>query len=384
MDRTQLELLEASVTHTPAPHPIRHSATPRTPAPRPLVVTADDGILDDVLRLAAAAGVEVNVAHDPGAARSSWASVPMVVIGADQADGLAHLAPTRRRDVYLIGQDRDDPTIWRRGVVLGAEQVLFFPADESWLADRFADAAEGERGDALVVGVVGGRGGAGASVLATALGITASRRNLSAMLIDLDPFGGGLDLVLGAEEVTGLRWPDLADSRGRLSARALRAELPARHGLTVLSWDRGDVLGVSPESVQVVLAAARRACDLVVLDLPRAFDPTFDGSVSACTVILMLVPTEVRAVAAASRIAARLAALASDVRLVSRGTSPGVTGDGIADALGLELVAHMPDERRLDGQLDRGDTPGLHERGHLATTSDRILDALLFERQVAG
>ena len=30
------------------------------------------------------------------------------------------------------------------------------------------------------------------------------------MLVDCDALGGGLDLLLGAEEVQGLRWPDLA------------------------------------------------------------------------------------------------------------------------------------------------------------------------------
>jgi secretion/DNA translocation related CpaE-like protein len=351
-------------------------------APKPIVVTTDDELLDDVLRVAAAAGAAVEVVPDAGAARAKWSPAPMVVIGEDQADALAYLAPGRRPAVYLIGSDGDDPTVWRRAVAIGAEHVVFLPEDESWLADRLADAAEGRGSDALVIGVIGGRGGAGASVLATALAVTASRRGLSAMLVDLDALGGGVDLVLGAEDTTGLRWPDLADSRGRLSARALQAELPGRHGLAVLSWDRGDLLTVSPESAHVVLAAASRACDIVTLDLPRRLDPAAEEAVAACTAVLLVVPAEVRAVAAASRVAATLTTMTGDVRVVCRGPAPnGRTGTDVAAALGLPLAAQMAPERRISEQLDRGETPGLDHRGPLANAASQLVEQFMSELQ---
>ncbi|WP_205856537.1 septum site-determining protein Ssd [Phytoactinopolyspora endophytica] len=359
--------------------------SPYSSTPRPLVVTADDALLDDLLRLAAAAGTDVDVAHDPGSARAVWASVPIVIVGADQAEGLAHLAPTRRHSVYLVSRDRTDPAAWRSAVDLGAERVAVLPDDESWLADRLADATEGETGNALVAGVIGGRGGAGASVLATALSVTACRRGLSTMLVDLDPIGGGLDLAIGAEETVGLRWPDLAGSRGRLSARALRSELPGRHGLTVLSWDRGDLFAVAAESAQVVLAAAQRACDFVVLDLPRRLDPAAEKAASACLTVLLVVPAEVRAVAAASRVVASLTPLASDLRVVSRGPSRSrLGGPDVAAALDLPLALHMAAERRLTDHLDRGEPPGLHERGPLAVACNQILDDLLFDHQMSA
>ena len=66
--------------------------------------------------------------------------------------------------------------------------------------------------------MIAGRGGAGASVFATALAQTAA----DALLVDADPCGGGIDLVLGCERETGLRWPDLTLQGGRLSYTALR------------------------------------------------------------------------------------------------------------------------------------------------------------------
>ncbi len=348
------------------------------PTARPLVVTADDGLLDDLLRLAAAAGVEVDVATDPGSARARWPVAPLVVVGDDQVAAFTATDPGRRRDVILVGLDLDDADVWRRAVAVGADNVVFLPDSEPWLVERFADAAEGGGRDGLVVGVVGGRGGAGASVLAAALAVTAARRDLASMLIDLDPLGGGIDLVLGAEDCTGLRWPDFAETRGRLGGAALRESLPASFGLTVLSWDRGDLLTVPAEAVRAVLTAAQRACDVVVLDLPRRIDPATEHALAQCTSAMLVVPAEVRAVAAAARVATGLAATARDVRTVVRGPSPsGLDAAEVADALGLPLAVEMEAEPRLDELLERGEAPGRSGRGPLAHACELLLAELL-------
>jgi secretion/DNA translocation related CpaE-like protein len=346
------------------------------------VVTDDEELLDDLLRLAAAAGIEVEVARDPTSARSRWPIVPLVVVGDDQADGLANLAPTRRSDVLLVSRNMEGDDAWRQGVALGAEHVLFLPADESWLAGKLADAMEGENGDARVVGVIGGRGGAGASVMAAALSVTAARRGLSVVLVDLDPLGGGLDLILGAEGDGGLRWPDFADSKGRLAARAVHAQLPCRHGVPVLSWDRGDLLTIGPEATNAVLGATRRASELVVLDLPRWPDVIAEDAMSLCSSVLLVVPTEVRAVAAASRLVVGLTAHACDLRLVTRGlSSASLSGRDVASVLQLPLSVHIEPEPRLNDQLDRGNTPGLDSKGPLVTACHRLLDDFQLRRQ---
>ncbi|MGH8776075.1 MAG: septum site-determining protein Ssd [Jiangellaceae bacterium] len=350
-------------------------------AGRPLVVTADEALLDDLLRLAAAAGVEVDVVPDAGAAQARWAAAPLVVVGDDQSVAMTDLRAGRRRGVVLIGLDLDDADIWRRGVALGADDVIFLPDSEQFLVERLADAAEGRGRDAVVVGVVGGRGGAGASVLAAALAVTSVRCGHEAMLVDVDPLGGGIDLVLGAEDSSGLRWPDFAGTRGRLATRTLD-ELPARHGLTVLSWDRGDLLSVPAEAVRAVLASARRVCDLVVLDLPRRIELGVEEALARCTCVLLVVPAEVRAVAAAARVAAGLTQVVPDVRAVVRGPSPSrLDGADIADALGLPLAVEMDPEPRLDDALERGEPPGRAGRGPLARACVSLLDDLVPHRE---
>lgn len=346
---------------------------------RILVLTADDGLLDDLLRLAAAAGVDVDVAHDLAGARPRWQAAPLAVVGDDLAAQAVQLG--RRHHVVLVG--RDDPDVWRRGVGLGAEQVVFLPESEHWLVERFADAAEGAGRQALVVSVTGGRGGAGASVLAAGLAMTGARQGRTAMLIDLDSLGGGIDLLLGAEDSSGLRWPDFAETRGRLTAAAFRDALPEPHGLTVLSWDRGSLTSVRAEAVHAVITAAARACDIVILDLPRQGDEATEEALSLCAAALLVVTADVRGVAAGARVALRLTAVAPDVRVVVRGPSPsGLGADEIFAALDLPIAVEMNSETRLDERLERGEPPGHNGRGEIAAACEQLLDDLLSPQRV--
>lgn len=51
----------------------------------PLIVTEDLGLLDDLLRLCAAAGVEPEVHHRVPERRASWTDPPLVLVGDDVA-----------------------------------------------------------------------------------------------------------------------------------------------------------------------------------------------------------------------------------------------------------------------------------------------------------
>ncbi len=344
---------------------------------RPLAVTADPDVLDDLLRLAATAGVELTVAPDAAAARRAWETAPFVVVAADAALGCAAAGLRRRPGVALLGDDLDDGSVWETAVHVGAEHVVFLPDAEGWLADRFADAAEGSGQEGQLVAVVGGRGGAGATSLACALAVTAARRGTRTLLVDGDPLGGGIDLCFGRETDVGLRWPGLSSTRGRLSAAALADALPRVQDLSVLSWDRGDAHAVPAEAVRAVLSAGRRAHDLVVVDLPRTVDDTARVVLDAATSVLLLVPAEVRAAAAASRVASSVGLLCRDLRVVVRGPGPaGLPAGDVARALGLPLAAELRSEAGLDRALERGEAPGSRGKGPLADVAGQLLDAL--------
>jgi secretion/DNA translocation related CpaE-like protein len=337
-----------------------------TRSTRPLVVTADPELLDDMLRLCAAAGIEPEVASDASAARRSWPRAVQVLVGSDVAESLVRTQPVRRPEVVLVGRDPDDPAIWPHGLALGAQHVVFLPDAERWLVDRLSDLAEGGGRAAVLVAVVGGRGGAGASTLAAALALAGARRRSPTLLLDADPLGGGIDLVLGAEDSTGLRWPALAQTRGRVSGAALHEALPRLDQLAVLTWDRGETLSVPPAAMRTVLEAARRANDLVVVDLPRRLDDAAAEVLTTAAVALLVVPAEIRAAAAAARVASSLAPLTPDVRVVVRGPAPaGLAADVVAASLGLPLVGFLEPEPGLARALERGDPPGQRARGPL-------------------
>ena len=345
---------------------------------RPLLVTNDPLALDDLLRLAATAGVEVDVAADTETARASWTSAALVIIGPDLLDRCAGSRLVRRPGVVVLGHDLDDATLWKRAVQVGADRVLFLPDAEPWLVQALTDAVEITDHAGLVVATLGGRGGAGATTLSVALAHAGVRRGLRTLLVDGDPLGGGVDLVLGAEGLSGLRWPDLTGTRGRLPAAAVSDALPQVSGIALLSWDRGDAAPLPVEAVEAVLDAGRRACDLVVVDLARTLDEGAREVLAAATCALLVVPAEVRATAAAARVAARAGLLCRDLRLVVRGPSPGdVSPAEVQRALGLPLVGTLRPEPHVDSHLEEGRSPGRRARWPLATLCDGLLRDLL-------
>jgi secretion/DNA translocation related CpaE-like protein len=329
-------------------------------------VTAESDALDELLRLAATAGVEVDVAADVTAARRCWSTASTVVVGADLVGRCAAAALPRRPGVIVLGRDLDDGGIWQRAVEAGAEHVVFLPDAEAWLVGAFVASVHGEATEGTVVAVLGGRGGAGATTLASALAVTAVRSGMSATLLDADPLGGGIDLVFGGEGIDGLRWPGLGGSRGRLPAAALTEALPRFEGLPVVSWDRGELAEVPLEAVRAVLSAIRRSSELVVIDLPRRFDETTQELLAATSTTLLVVPSEVRATAAAGRLATQAVALCPDVRLVVRGPAPvGLDPADVGRALGLPLAGFLRAEPGLDATLERGEPLAARSRSPL-------------------
>ncbi|MET9415163.1 septum site-determining protein Ssd [Streptomyces klenkii] len=333
----------------------------------PLIIAEDEGLLDDLLRLCAAAGAVPEVAHGAPARRGAGLDPPLILVGEDCARRLRGSRLAAHGDaVVLVGRDRGDDGVWRLAMEVGARDVVLLPGCEGRLVERIADAVEGAGRPALTVGVIGGCGGAGASTLACALAVSAAAAGRRTMLIDGDPLGGGLDVLLGGERAEGLRWPAFADSRGRVACRALEEALPELHSMRLLSWDRSPCTAVPPEAVKAVLAAARRRGGAVVVDLPRRLDEAALEALGQLDAGLLVVPAELRAVAAAHRVAATAGAVLGDLRIVVRTSrAAGLDGEQVSRLLGLPLAGELPPDTGLAAALAAGRPPGA-ERGPLA------------------
>jgi secretion/DNA translocation related CpaE-like protein len=351
---------------------------------RPLVVTEDLRLLDDLLRLAAVAGIEPEVAGSPSAARPRWRVAPMVVVGADCAARCAALGPARRPGVLLVAGGPAERATFAAGIRLGVAEVVELPAGEQRLVELLAGARSEPAGPpGAVVCVLSGRGGAGASVLSTALATVAARSGRSPLLVDADPLGGGVDLLLGGEAVGGLRWPDLAACASPVSPSTLREALPFVHGVRVLAAGRTGPVELPLAAARAVLAAGRRFADLVVVDVSRSVGEVAGAVLADADRALLVVPDEVRAVAAAARMAEWAGQHVVELDLVVRRIRPrGLAAAEVATALALPLVGELRPEPGLVGALERGEPPGRRARGPLAELCGRLL-AGMGERRAA-
>lgn len=333
-----------------------------------LLLTRDPSLREEVIRVASAAGIDVLAPTDLSAAGVEWRRSPVVVVGADAAADVAALRWSRRVGVVVASWGPPAEAVFRPSLDLGAETVLEMPKAAPHLAERLTDVGEGRVSRALVVGVIGGSGGAGATTFAVALA-QAAATGRRVLLIDTDILGPGLDTVLGTAAVPGVRWSDLHGSSGRLGGRAVRDALPRLGALPFLTWS-GVGRMPSPELLREVLASARRANDLVVLDLSRALDPVAAEALSACDVVLVLVRSTVDGVNAARRLVAQLPDRAR-ARAILRGR------DGpLIDELGLPIVARLRDQRGLDEAITLGLGPLRSRRGPLRHAVTVILDGL--------
>lgn len=336
---------------------------------RPLVLSADPVLVEELVRLAAAAGVDPEVVGDVGGALGSWSAAALVLVGVDLAEAVAEAAPHRRPGVHLVTAGVESDALYRVALACAAESVRCLPAAAPEVVRDLTDCDDRARAPGSpgpVVGVIGGAGGAGATVFAAALAeVLAGSRDV--LLVDADRWGPGIDRVLGTEAFPGVRWDGIAQTAGRLSARSLYDALPRRGRLSVLSWPPGPPAaaeaGLSPAALRAAISAGRRAFGITVLDLPRHRDPVVEDLVLRCDQVLVVLPMTVPAVASAARLTERLP---PGAQLVLRGSGAGVPVAEIGRVLGLGVRTRMRDQRGLDEAIALGLGPLRSRRGPLA------------------
>lgn len=333
----------------------------------PLIVTRDEPLTEELLRLAAAAGVVPEVAVDAGQALRSWRGASLVLVGTDLAEGVAALAPPRRSGVHVVGRDGVPDVAFRHAVALGASQVVELPASGDWLLDVLSDATDGQRAAATTVAVLGGSGGAGATTLACALGLVAGGLG-PACLLDVDPLGPGVDRVLGFDRLDGARWGALEQTTGRLGSQSLRDALPRRGGLGVLTWAAGARSAPQAFAVREALSAASRGHEVVVADLARS-GPLSSEVAGRADAVLVVARPSLPGLAAAARVVSGLPA-AARIGVVVRGRAE---SRAVAQVVGAPVVASMTDQRGLSEAVDLGRGPIWSPRSVLARTAREAL-----------
>jgi hypothetical protein len=225
-------------------------------------------------------------------------------------------------------------------------------AGQRWVVPM-ADSGEPRGGP--VVGVLGGSGGVGASSFAAVLA-----RAGHATLVDLDPVGGGVDVLLGVEEVPGARWSGLRLDGGYLDPQLLAEGLPRWNSVPVLAAD-----GATPSGEQIgqVLGAARSRGP-VVLDLPRAPTAERDLAARRCALTVVVVSAQLRPLAAAQAVVCSLPDVAVGL-VICRGA---IRPEQAAVFVGAPLLGVL---RQPVRPADSGGSPRAAAR-----VADGILDGL--------
>jgi secretion/DNA translocation related CpaE-like protein len=338
-----------------------------------LALVVDEVLRTDVDRVAAAIGARVVHVTEPSSPKV-WAAASAVLLDFDGAARCARAALPRRGRIFVVSRAEPGPGDWPFVIAVGAQRILAMPEDEAELVSALSDATESRREPqrrGAVLAVIGARGGAGASVFATALAHAATHP----LLVDLDPWGGGIELVVGSEGEAGLRWSDLALQGGRVGWPALQAALPAHRGIAVLSGCRAGG-HVDAAALDAVIDAGSRGGATVICDLPRRATPAVETALASADLVAVVTPADVRSCAAATAIGQWLVAANANVGLVVRGPAPGgLTAAEVARAVGLPHLASM---RAQPGVASALEHDGLRprRRSPLARAARRVLEVL--------
>jgi secretion/DNA translocation related CpaE-like protein len=336
-----------------------------------LLVTAYDFLQGEVERIVAAAGGRLRVVADVAEAAKYWDAAAAVLVGSD----VRELPPRRRAPAVLVGLNGEGDSLWHLAAALGAERVAVLPDAAEWLAEYLSRSRAPEAGG-LVLGVTGGCGGAGATTSAIWIAQAAAGLGIRVLLVDGDPWGGGLELALAAEETPGLRWPDLSEASGSIDPEQLSEALPIAGGFSFLSWpgSRERPAPVDAATTGGVLDAARRGYELVVVDIGRGTEP-LDAYAWDCDRILVVVPAQLKAAVASARLLQELPPV--EAALLVRGKAGAALDSAlIADAVGLPVHGRVPELRGVGAAAENGRLLELGQRRSVRHFAASVLDLL--------
>lgn len=246
---------------------------------------------------------------------------------------------------------------WRSALASGARALLQLPADSEQLLSHLSELSR-PRSDSTVIGVVAGHGGAGASSFAARLA-AAARPDGPVVLVDGDPLGGGLDLLVEHGGAAGVGWSDL-EGLGSQDGTALREGLPVVDEVALLV--AGDGPGPQASALSRALTALAPGGGTVVVDLSASLVAAAAEHLDRLLLVTTATDHAVRATARRLDIWPLPAGLVS---VVVRRQGPLHPGDIAAD-LSLPLAAAFRDS-------PAGTVPLLDVRRRGADRSARVL-----------
>lgn len=330
------------------------------------MVTGDSALAQAVQAAAAALGVQPRMTAHAEQAKRYWGQAELILVGTDQASSIIGAGLEGRPGTHVIGTNQRDLLAW--SVPLGAPALLL-PDQSSFLSSLMSGPTVHVGSSCLTLGVLGGSGGVGATTLAAGLAQRAAAADQKVALAEVDQYGGGIDLLFGAEREPGWRWPDLTSAIGYVGKLAGR--LPNTTGVDLVSTSRASPGLPPPEAVKAIVRSLQRSHDFVVLDAGTADHPP-EVAMTNC---LVVVAGDIKAVISAK---ARLAqSKLADVQVVVRRSAAWSLDPALVEEmLQLPVIGVVDEDRKLGVDAVFGSAPGLGARSRFSKLCTKVLDRL--------
>jgi pilus assembly protein CpaE len=289
----------SSVHHGSAPGAeVRRQSSSRRKS-RVLVAVRDMGLQQEMLdHLERDARLEITAALDDlGASARVRAMSDLDAIAAcpEFAQRLGH--PAARTDgpsLVMVAQEMTVP-ILREAIDAGAREVFAWPEERQQLADALAllrseDMPERTRG--RVVAVLGARGGAGTTFVASHIAASLADLGARAAIVDLDCAFGGLTVALGIGAEQGMRTiSDLVPVADEVAPEHVEDALYAhpRGFAALLAPSAADHFAdVTPALVRAAVSLLAASHEGVVLHLPRGADDVATTGLAVADAIILV------------------------------------------------------------------------------------------------
>jgi pilus assembly protein CpaE len=325
-----------------------------------------------------------------------------VVGAAEGANALRRLVRTRRPDAVLAAPEllegivepvrlaiavRETAGGLRAALRAGARAFFVWPQERQALAReikrlRPRDAGEPKK-TGVVIGVLGARGGAGVTFVATHLAGALASSGAETVLADLD--------VLSADVAPALGMSPETPHRSVVDLMAVSQELNVEHldpvlhqhaaGFRVLfaPQDVPAEASLDPRMVRSAVQALRERFEVTVLHLPRTLDRSIRSAMELADELLLVVTLDVLGVRAAKRVVDHLRAigLGDSFRLVvNRAGRSELIPDDARRVLDVPIASVIGVERAVQRAQNRGELI-VGRRGRVPRRIARLAKELL-------
>jgi MinD-like ATPase involved in chromosome partitioning or flagellar assembly len=299
---------------------------------------------------------------------------PPLVRSAGRLNGSALFALSTTESVAMLRDAMD----------AGARGFFVWPAER----DRLKEAATRLVGlrhatfttGASVFAVLGPRGGAGATFVATHLAAAMARKSRDTILVDMDPWFGD---VAGALGVPGDPAPRTLDD-----LVSVAPDVTVRHAQDVL-WrhESGFEALLAPRKnsdadldpvYRSAVRALTGACDLMLLHLPRSLDRHTRAGFELADRVILVTTLDVLGFRAAMRARDFIDGGAQVDVVVNRASRSEIVPADVERVFGKPALAVIPTDRRARRMQDRGKL--LPPRGPAPRAIGRLAASLLGER----